>query len=876
MEPYKDDKRLAKLAEDCLQDPAISRGMAEGQLSLGDIRRALLDAADKIWETATSDLLELDKLEQRIAQFETANDKYLCEPKVRYVKAYRLKLIPLFMSLVVTFVLFPIIVWLTRYLPGGEDTFRWDYSALRSWFAGLILFSVLVFFYRAFQWMVYLVIKQWNGRFLQRMTGPDGYNDYLSWQTKHADLTTLADANLRDKGVLEMIRAMINERITPSYALSLAHIEGKGLAEVIDVSQTIDSQAKQKLDFLFDNMPGGSIGIAGPRGAGKSTLIQTYCGPNRAVSQLKEKKVLATMVLAPVKYDPREFILYLFSAVCLSVLKDTDRMPADIFEDEMRRNQEQPFRSSRLWIWSYLPVLSILTGLLLLIMSVTLYRWHQELHTTIGKRQAAMADSVLKSKAQVKGKADSIQVKPTVANNLKKRLAGSDTNKVKMKAAVDTASVARPDSTTSFLGFYTYQVSKSDAAPVTLFNIALLLIGMGFIFLVFGKRDRSGIMVFFSVIRAMLRTDQVKRRREALRNRSPELPESALRWLKKLKFQQSYTTGWSGSLKLPVALEGSLSRAMTLAEKQLSNPEIIAAFTEFLVQCTADYQVIIGIDELDKMASEEDAKLFLNEIKSVFGIPRVFYLISVSENAMNSFERRGMPFRDVFDSSFDSIVYVDYLNLTATQLLLQRRIVGKPMPFFSLAFCLAGGLPRDVIRYFRNILELAVNDRQLPVIVQRLVTDEVDAKIRAMLQALRQLRQVPGAEAVLAALYGMKPGNYTTTELETAAGLLGKKLKNLAKAANAADASDEARALLALANESWSYLAYAATLLALFSLNTEVKIKQMETDGHYQELGRVRQLLAVDHGLALDLVIGLRKKTRLKALTGSRVAVSDS
>lgn len=663
------------------------------------------------------------------------------------------------------------------------------------------LFTSVVFGYRFFLYIVYQVIIQLNGRSLQRISGPEGYSNYLSWIQQHEDQAKIADANLKDKGILELIRTLINNRITPSYSLSLTHIEGKGLAEVIDVSQTIDSNAKQRLDFLLNNMPGGSLGIAGPRGAGKSTLIRTYCGPKPLAAQLKDKPVLAIMVSAPVKYDPREFILYLFSAVCLSVLKKEDRLPEDLFEDEIQRTHGSA-RSWHLWIWSYLPVMAIMLSMLLFCTSLTLYSWHKEYHGH------AKTGKVAPSVANLK---DSLVSKRTPTKDItKKQNKRPDTLQIQNNAV---------DSTGSFTQFYTYQISKSSQSPVTLFNIAIFLMAIGFIALIFGKRDRNALFTFISVfVRIMLRTDQLKQRaKTSYSTYLPPLSATALRWLKKLKFQQSYTAGWSGSLKLPIALDGSLSSAMTLAEKQLSNPEIIAAFTDMLSLCTADHQVIIGIDELDKLASEEDAKMFLNEIKSVFGIPRVFYLISVSENAMNSFERRGMPFRDVFDSSFDSIVYVDYLNLIATQQLLQRRIIGKPMPFFALAFCLAGGLPRDVIRYFRQILELAVDDRELGSIVERLMTAEVDAKVRAVLQALRSLRQVPGTDAVLAALYKMKPVHYAVTDLETSAGQLRKQLDTLVQAAEATEASEESRDLATLASEICSYLAYAATLMALFS-----------------------------------------------------------
>ena len=39
----------------------------------------------------------------------------------------------------------------------------------------------------------------------------------------------------------------------------------------------------------------------------------------------------------------------------------------------------------------------------------------------------------------------------------------------------------------------------------------------------------------------------------------------------------------------------------------------------------------------------------------LFGIDHCFYLVSVSQDAMSSFERRGIPFRDTFDSALDDI-----------------------------------------------------------------------------------------------------------------------------------------------------------------------------------------------------------------------------
>jgi hypothetical protein len=246
------------------------------------------------------------------------------------------------------------------------------------------------------------------------------------------------------------------------------------------------------------------------------------------------------------------------------------------------------------------------------------------------------------------------------------------------------------------------------------------------------------------------------------------LTEVAHDWLARIKFQQSYTSGWSGALKLPIGLEGGISRALTLAENQLSLPEIVDAFTRFISRASEQYQLIIGIDEMDKLESDEKAQRFLNDIKSVFGLDRCFYLISVSENAMSSFERRGLPFRDVFDSSFDSIVYVDYLDFEGSQNLIEKRIVGKPIPFLALSYCLSGGLARDMIRIFRNLIELLQahpKGDDLETLCHALIKADLKAKLRAgaitakkinletevdeFLQKLYEFESVPLSEALL-------------------------------------------------------------------------------------------------------------------------------
>ena len=131
---------------------------------------------------------------------------------------------------------------------------------------------------------------------------------------------------------------------------------------------------------------------------------------------------------------------------------------------------------------------------------------------------------------------------------------------------------------------------------------------------------------------------------------SDALGASARALLTGLAYQQSIGHGWSAGVKLPAGVEVGTSSSTTMTEKPMGFPEIVSRFREFLRQASASRRIYIGIDELDKFDSSADIYAFLNDIKSIFGIPGCYYLISISENAMSAFERRGLPLGDAFDS----------------------------------------------------------------------------------------------------------------------------------------------------------------------------------------------------------------------------------
>jgi hypothetical protein len=181
-------------------------------------------------------------------------------------------------------------------------------------------------------------------------------------------------------------------------------------------------------------------------------------------------------------------------------------------------------------------------------------------------------------------------------------------------------------------------------------------------------------------------------------------PEAAAKdYLKQIRFQQSQEAGGAADLKLPLGLGLGASTSTTLARTPWTLPEAVEEFRRFVSTLSRRF-VVIGIDELDKMESDVAAREFLNNVKGVFGVERCYFLVSVSEDAMSAFERRGLPLRDVFDSSFDEIQRIGYLDLEESRGVLESRVTGVPVPFQCLCHCLAGGLPRDLIRTTRELV----------------------------------------------------------------------------------------------------------------------------------------------------------------------------
>lgn len=482
-------------------------------------------------------------------------------------------------------------------------------------------------------------------------------------------------------------------------------------------------------------MPGGSIGVSGPRGAGKSTLIRAACPTARSGS------IVGVLVAAPVQFNAREFILHLFAELCQTILG-----PKTV--EQLRT----PSAVGRL-----------------------------DLPPRLVRRTTVALAAVL------------------VAGGEATLLVGLTVKHINIPTAVVWGAVAMlAGGAVGFGGYllrYRRPVARGPAG---------------------GRRDFNGV------------EDTIE-----ATNIPKEAQRLAVRRLQNIWFQQTFTTGWSGALTLPLGLSGGLTGTTQLAQQQMSMPDIVGELrtlvtaiteppTSESAQPTPKINVHIGIDELDKIESPKAARQFMNEIKVLFGIEDCFFIVSVSEDAMSDFDRRGLPFRDVFDSSFDDIVRVGYLDAQSSISLIQERVVGMPIPFILLGHCVAGGLPRDLIRVARDMITLNVNAATTGMTVSDMCAALIQADVRSKAQssAVAARRTCQGSQlTVLQSWLRTIGGSPVTVDaLHTACANARRPLEPLLTTQNQ---NGKQRTPAALASEFLAFCLFASTLLEVFSPDRE-------------------------------------------------------
>lgn len=568
---------------------------------------------------------------------------------------------------------------------------------------------------------------------------------------------------LRDQ-VTVAIREAINKRLT-SFETRFRIFDQRGLGELADPEREVSTVANRELSGLMASLSSGSIGLSGPRGSGKTTLIDSFAH-GRAMPFTGER--VGIVVSAPVKYDALDFVLHLFASLCEQVLGE--KRVGDLALTT-RRALRKARQVAAARFFSLVAAAIAVVGLAMLL-----------LHRTAPKG---------------------------------------------------------PTETGLFL--------VATAAVIAYFGLLLWLNAR--------PRRQQASSRFFPWL-------------DPPETQTPE--RIAEEHLEQIRFQQSITSGWGASMRLPLGIGVSGDSKSTLARSPWSLPEAVEEFRRYARGLADNRYVVIGIDELDKMESDEAAREFLNNVKGVFGVSGCYYLVSVSEDAMSTFERRGLALRDVFDSSFDAIQRVGYLTLDESRDVLEGRVTGLPVPFQCLCHCMAGGLPRDLIRVTREL----VNQQRLlgTESLSGLCTAVVEAEVRGKMAAARETtRSVPGndGEWVVKWLYRQGAAPTSVEALQEQHDTL-SRWGGIAESRE--DTADNRRARNA-AIEIGVFNYYIATVLELFGDDERFAALIEPADGQneinliaadiFESLANARQQFAVSPWLAWSGVTGVREEAQL-------------
>ncbi|BBC36020.1 hypothetical protein SGFS_073140 [Streptomyces graminofaciens] len=455
-------------------------------------------------------------------------------------------------------------------------------------------------------------------------------------QARRDWLTALA----RD-GVMPLLRSRLRVAQDPQN-LTFPTIDPSRLTGTRRFDQFVATEAARQTEYHLRELESASIGVSGPRGAGKSSLMQRFCAPDMSTAP----DDLLVLVPAPTSYDPREFLIHLFAEVCRRITGQDASADGRPGPEPGRR----AVRAQRIGA-----VLAVVVGVL----------------ATIG-------------------------------------------------------AILWPD--LSGLGRWWSRNPR-------------LLIGTG-----------GYLLAIAGIVWALVLSGRAGREPE---QRTGGAEAAAVRHLRTLHYQLTIMRSRTNQLALPAGLQVADAQQVQHTEQVLTYPELVARFRALLDLVALERRplggrVVIGIDELDKLGSAEEAERFLNDLKVVFGIRGCHFLVAVSEDALTAFGRHVLDVRTAFDSAFDKVVAVPPLDLAQARTLLELRGVWLPEPYLWLCQVLSGGLPRDLLRAVMSLATAKAlrNISELDELARELITEDAHAVLSAQ---SRHAATLTGANAPAAA-----------------------------------------------------------------------------------------------------------------------------
>ncbi|NGO77743.1 hypothetical protein G6045_19055 [Streptomyces sp. YC504] len=313
------------------------------------------------------------------------------------------------------------------------------------------------------------------------------------------------------------------------------------------------------------------------------------------------------------------------------------------------------------------------------------------------------------------------------------------------------------------------------------------------------------------------------------------------------------------------------SHATSISTMPPNFPALVEEFRDLLTEIAdtlarRKQRVLIGIDEVDRLGSDAQALAFLAEIKAILGVRHVYYLISVAEDVGAAFVRRGLPHRDVTDSSLDDIIHVEACTLTEAKTILDKRSEDHTPHTALLAHSLSGGLLRDLLRYGLQIEEIQAKTgtHELSHIARELILEELAETLAGFRTLLGKQQWTQDSSDILSDFRTLC-GHLKTSQCECTDGPLRHALAEFAHQTpdtrlRHTDITDSARQLI---DEAAAYSYFSLTLLEILTTpGLDRRSEDAKSEGPYgalEQLAEARLELTISPYSARTLMTHIRK-----------------
>uniref|UniRef100_UPI0015F05FC1 P-loop NTPase fold protein n=1 Tax=Streptomyces sp. WELS2 TaxID=2749435 RepID=UPI0015F05FC1 len=660
----------------------------------------------------------------------------------------------------------------------------------------------------------------------------------------------------------------------------------------------VPSVGAEQLTRKMGHMDGGTIAICGPRGSGKTTLLEHCVAEND----------FSVITSAPATFTPQDFLVSLFSALCERYIKSEGYQVPDFTRitttGRALRRVLPWLRRATGWMAYAVPAV-LLIGLGTFAAMRSLEQRHGRLLTQRTRHYldevTSLVTDVWRGENIGAGLALALlgvmvwraRRNRVVLRTLKDLWAWGTAACGLVLVAVPVVSVFRdPElergwdrlladdfaSVSLMICALVYLFSDSGAdghvsvgrwdIPRRRVHAAWRLLSVAGVAYVYVRHEALRALVTDAdnpvrVLSVLTGTALIKIGKWSPRPGEPHLVRRCRNQLYRLQTVQSSTSTLTLGPAPVVSLGSSHATAVTTVPPNL--PALVADFRELLADIARTRSLqgkrtVIAIDELDRLGSDAKALAFLGEVKAVFGVPHVHYLVSVAEDVGAAFVRRGLPYRDATDSSLDDVVHVQPGTLAQSGMILQKRAPGISLPYVVLVHALSGGIPRDLVRYGRRVWETRKKARTLELsdIARTLVLDELYETLSGFRVLLGRQEWTEAASPVLESFRRLmarldsRPGDMRA---------LRRELTDFAEGRRRFDFSGGSPALGAetsrLLVEASAYAYFSLTLLDIFGKEGFTRRSARASaspDGDPQLLAEARQELAVSPYTARSLL----------------------